>query len=314
MQAAAAAENTNKAVVRPAPLGPAAQPPAPLPPGFKDQKEQMSYSIGMRIGRDVKGGLIDLDEDVLTQALRDAMDGKPMRMTDEQMQQGIRAWQMAARAKQDQERVATAEKNGKLGEAFLAENAKKEGVKTHTVTLPGGKTAEMQYKIITEGTGPIPKSNDVVEVTYRGTTIDGKEFEDSSKRTGKPMRMTVGRVPFRGWSEAWEMMKVGSKWQIFLPAALTRGDYPIARNVEAGSAVIYEMELNSIVPPAAPRGAGPAGVITTNTLNLAAPGPTTTMTSDIIKVPSAEQIKKGEKPKIMTPEEIQKEIQNAKKQ
>jgi FKBP-type peptidyl-prolyl cis-trans isomerase len=281
------------------PRAPQAQPAPALLPGFKDLNEQMSYSIGMSIGKNIKQGQIDLDVDLLTGAMRDFMAGKTMRMTDDQMMQGIRAYQAAANAKREEERLKTAEKNHKLGEAFMAENAKKEGVKTHEVKLPDGKTAEMQYKIITEGTGAIPKSNDVVDVTYRGTTIDGKEFDTSSKRGPGPAKMMVGRAPFPGWSAAWQMMKVGSKWELYLPAALARGDRPIPPNVEAGSTLIYEMELTGIEPPAAPKAASPG------------PGPAP-LTSDIIKVPSAAEIQKGAQPKIMKPEDIEKEMQNAK--
>lgn len=281
------------------PRAPQAQPAPALLPGFKDLNEQMSYSIGMSIGKNIKQGGIDLDAEVLTGAMRDFMADKTMRMTDEQMMQGIRAYQTAVSAKREQERLKTAEKNRKLGEAFLAENKKKEGVKTLNVTLPGGKTAEMQYKVLTEGTGPIPKTNDVVEVAYVGKTIDGKEFDDSSKRGPRPSRIAVSRAQYKGWSEAWQAMKVGSKWELYIPAALARGDHPIPPNVEAGSTVIYDMELLGIATNAPPRGAGPG------------PAP---LTSDIIKVPSAAQIKAGDKPKVMTPEEIQKEMQNAKKQ
>jgi FKBP-type peptidyl-prolyl cis-trans isomerase len=289
---------TNALKARPGspPRAPQAQEPPVLIPGFKDQKEQMSYGIGMSIGKNIKQGMIDLDVDVLTGAIKDFVAGKTMRMTDEQMTQGIRAYQSAANAKREEERVATAAKNHKLGEAFMAENAKKEGVKIHSVKMPDGKTVDMQYKVITEGTGAIPKSNDVVNVKYRGTTIDGKEFDNSSKRGPGPVKMMVGRAAFPGWGAAWQIMKVGSKWELYIPAALARGDRPIPPNVEAGSTLIYEMELVSIEPPAAPKTAG------------SGPAP---LTSDIVKVPSAAEIKKGAQPKILKPEDVQREMQSA---
>jgi FKBP-type peptidyl-prolyl cis-trans isomerase FklB len=275
-------------------------PPAPkLPPGFKDQKEQMSYSIGMSIAKNIKQGQIDLDVDVLTGAMKEFLAGGTMRMTDEQMMQGIRAYQSASGAKREEERAKTAEKNHKAGDAFLAENKKKEGVKTLTVALPGGKTAEMQYKIITEGTGAIPKSNDVVQVKYRGTTLDGKQIDSSTNRGPNAVKMPVNsRGALKGWSEAWQNMKAGSKWELYIPSNLARGDRPTP-DVEAGSTLIYEMELIGIEAPPAPRAS--------------APGPAP-LTSDIIKVPSAEQIKKGAKPEIIKAEDAEKEMQKEKKQ
>jgi FKBP-type peptidyl-prolyl cis-trans isomerase FklB len=306
LQAAAAADN--KPGVPPPPAKPpAAQPPvaphapqAPkLLPGFKDQKEQMSYSIGMSVAQTIKQSLVDLDMDVITGAMKDFLAGKTMRMTDEQVTQGIQAWRTIARAKQQEELARTSEKNRKAGDAFLAENKKKEGVKTHTVTLAGGKTAELQYKIITEGTGAIPKSNDTVNVKFRGMTIDGKQFDSSTNRGPGSLKIPIARTPFRGWSEAWQMMKVGSKWELYLPSTLAGGDRPVRPNVEPGSTLIYEMELTGIEPPPAPR-------VSTNN-----PAP---LTSDIIKVPSLEQINKGAQPKIMKPEDIEKEMQKEKKQ
>jgi FKBP-type peptidyl-prolyl cis-trans isomerase FklB len=311
VQAAAAADNqpaapppapvqvsgSNKLLSAQPPATPKAPPAPALPAGFKDQKEQMSYSIGMSIAKNIKQGEIDLDMDVLAGAMRDFVAGKAMRMTDTEMMQGIRAYQTTSTAKREEERIKTAEKNRKLGDEFLAENKKKEGVKTLTVTLPGGKTAEMQYKIITEGTGAIPKSNDVVEVKYLGKTIDGKEFDNSSKRGPGPVKMMVSRAAYKGWSEAWQNMKVGSKWELYIPSTLARGDRPIPPDVEAGSTLIYEMELAGIAPPPAPR---------TN-----APAP---LTSDIIRVPSTEEIKKGAKPEIIKAEDAEKKMQNDKKQ
>jgi FKBP-type peptidyl-prolyl cis-trans isomerase len=273
--------------VRPAPAAPE------LPAGFKDQKEQMSYSLGMNIGGGIKQSGVELDLDVLTGAMRDMVAGHEMRLSDVQMREGVRAFQMAANAKREEERLRLADKNHKLGEAFLAENKKKEGVKTHTVTLPDGKTMEMQYKVITEGTGAVPKSNDLVNVTYRGTLITGKEFDNSAKRGPGAAKYMAGRAPFRGWSEAWQMMKVGSKWELYLPSALARGDYALPPDVEPGSTLIYEMELTGIeAPPASPQ----------------------PLTSDIVKVPSAEDLKKGVQPKILKPEDVEKEMQSEKNQ
>ena len=161
---------------------------------------------------------------------------------------------MESRSKQEELGRQTAEKNKKAGEAFLAENKNKPGVKTHPVSLPGGVTAEMQYKVITEGTGATPKSNDTVTVNYRGTLISGKEFDSSTKRGNKPAKFPVNRV-VRGWTEALQMMKVGSKWELYLPSSLAYGDKGYGPSIEPGSTLIFEMELTGIeaqAPPAAP--------------------------------------------------------------
>jgi FKBP-type peptidyl-prolyl cis-trans isomerase len=239
--------------VRP-PMAPGTSaPPAalPLPPGFKDQKEHFSYALGMYWGRVIKQTKIDLDLEVLTAAMRDMEAGKPMKLTEAQDREALQAFGRLAQAKAEEERVRLAEQNHKLGEAFLQENKKKEGIKTLPVTLPDGKTAEMQYKIITEGTGAIPKSNDVVSVNFRGTTLAGKEFDNTAK-IGSPRRFPVGRRPaLPGWSAAWEHMKAGSKWELYLPAVLTgSADRALIPETEPGATLIYEMELVTVERPA----------------------------------------------------------------
>ena len=177
----------------------------------------MSYSVGMSIAETVKNGMVDLDTDVINAAIRDYMAGGTMRLTEEQMALGIRGWRTASTAKREEDWVQKAEKNHKAGEAFMAENKKKEGVKTHTVTLPGGKTAEMEYKIITEGTRQSqdqrPRDCEIRRQNPRRQGID-----NSSKRGPNPVKMMVSRAPCKGWSEAWPMMKVGSKWELYIPS------------------------------------------------------------------------------------------------
>src|SRR5262245_15029560 len=147
-----------------------------------DQKAKISYAIGLNIGNNLKRNGYDIDLNVLTGAIKDVMAGNPPKLTEQDCREILNAAQKELAAKRDEERKKTAEKNRQLGEAFLAKNKEKEGVKTLQVTLPEGKTAEMQYKVLTEGSGNIPKSNDVVTVNYRGTLIDGKEFDSSAKR------------------------------------------------------------------------------------------------------------------------------------
>ena len=252
----------------------------------KEQMDQWSYAIGMNIGNGVKRGGVDLDVDVLANAIKDVLAGRELKLTDQQAQEAWRSYQMESRTKQEEMRKQQAEKNKKEGEAFLAENKKKPGVKTQTVTLANGMTAEMQYKVITEGTGAIPKSNDTVTVNYRGTLINGKEFDSSAKHGGQPAKFQVNRV-VRGWTEALQMMKAGSKWELYLPSSLAYEDRGAGPNIEPGSTLIFEMELLGAESPAPPP-------------------PQQPLTSDIIRVPSAEELKKGAKIEVIKPEDLEK--------
>ncbi len=255
---------------------------------FKDDKDKASYAIGMYFGNQIKRGNMEVDVDAVNNAMRDVLAGKTLKLNDQQAQEAIRNYQMA-------EQKRTSDKNKKEGEAFLAENKKKAGIKTHEVKLPDGSTAEMQYKVITEGTGEMPKSNDVVQVNYRGTLVSGKEFDSSAKHGGQPAKFALTRV-VRGWTEALEMMKVGSKWELYLPSALAYGDRgnPQA-DIAPGVPLIFEMELVGIEPPAPP------------------PPPAQPLTSDIIKVPSAEELKKGAKIEVLKPEDVEKARKEAEK-
>ena len=276
LQVAAAAESV------PATTNAPAAPPKLSP---KEMKENMSYAIGMNIGNGIKRGAVELDVDVMTTAIKDVLAGRTPKLTDQQAQEAWRSYQMESRGKMEEARRQTTEKNKKDGEAFLAENKKKPGVKTHTVTLPNGSTAEMQYKVITEGTGAMPKSNDMVTVNYRGTFINGKEFDSSAKHGAQPAKFQVNRV-VRGWTEALQMMKAGSKWELYLPSGLAYEDRG-APNIEPGTALILEMELvGAETPPP--------------------PAPPQPLTSDIIRVPSAEELKKGAKIEVIKPEDLEK--------
>lgn len=256
--------------------------------GFKDDKEKASYAIGMMFGNQIKRANFEVDPDVVAAAMKDVIDGKEMKLTEAQGRETIMAYQQAARKK-------VAEKNEKEGEAFLAANKSKPGVNTKSVTLPDGKTAEFQYKVITEGSGPTPQSNDVVKVNYRGTLINGKEF-DSSAKHGQPATFPVNRV-IKGWTEALQMMKVGSKYELYIPPQLAYGENGSGQ-IEPGSTLIFEVELLGIEPPqqqAQPARTGQP------------------LTSDIIRVPSAEELKKGAKIEVLKPEDVEK-MQKAEKQ
>jgi FKBP-type peptidyl-prolyl cis-trans isomerase FklB len=201
---------------------------------LKSEKEKASYAIGATIGNDVKKQRLDLDRRILMRGLKDALSGKKLLLTDQAMSETMAAVQREIIVKQAQAFKQAAEKNKQEGEAFLAENKKKEGV----VTLPSG----LQYKIMREGAGSIPKATDIATVNYRGTLINGNEF-DNSYRRGEPAAFPVGGV-IRGWSEALQLMKVGSKWQLFIPPELAYGEQgqgPIGPN----ATLIFEAELLS---------------------------------------------------------------------
>jgi FKBP-type peptidyl-prolyl cis-trans isomerase FklB len=255
----------------------------------KEMKENMSYAIGTDIGRNLKRSLVDLDTDILGAALKEAMAGGTSKLTDQQIQEAISNYRKEAMAKRDEERRKTADKNKKEGAAFLAENKTKPGVKTLEVKLPDGTTAEMQYKIITEGKGPLPRTNDTITANYRGTLINGKEFDSSAKRGGQAFKFTANRV-VRGWAAAVERMPVGSKWELYLPSSLAYGDNGFGPNIEPGATLIFEMEVTGAEAPQP----------------LPAPAPQQPLTSDIIRVPSAEELKKGAKIEVIKPEDLEK--------
>ncbi len=261
---------------------------------LKDSKAKLSYAIGINIGNNLKRNNYEVDVDTLAGGIRDALTGKELKLTEAQSREVLQSYTKEMAAKREEERQQKAEKNRKLGEEFLAENKKKEGVKTHTVTLPGKsgevKTAELQYKVLTEGTGRMATTNDIVTVNYRGTLINGTEF-DSSAKAGKPFQTPVTRV-IKGWTEALQMMKVGSKWQLFIPSALAYDDRGTGPLIEPGATLIFEVELVSAEPQPPPAPAQP-------------------LTSDIIKVPSAEEIKKGAKIEVIKPEDVEKKIKES---
>jgi len=252
---------------------------------FKDDREKASYGIGMFFGNQIKRSKMDVDTDVLVSAMKEVLAGKETKLTDQQASEAIRDYQRA-----EQKKVA--EKNKKEGEAFLAENKKKPDVKTMDVKLADGSTAELQYKVITEGTGETPRSNDVVSVNYKGTLISGKEFDSTAKR-GMPMKRAANQL-IKGWTEALTHMKVGSKWEIYLPSSLAYGDMGNP-SIDPGSTLIFEMELLGIEAPQPP------------------PTQQQPLTSDIIKVPSAEELKKGAKIEVIKPEEAARQAQEAQK-
>jgi FKBP-type peptidyl-prolyl cis-trans isomerase FklB len=228
---------------------PAAQAPAAAS-AFKTQKEKLSYAIGMEMGKGVKTQGIDVDPALLTQGLNDALSGGKPRMSEEELKQVITALQQDLRQKQTASQQAAGAENKAKGDAYLAENAKKEGV----VALPDG----LQYKILTAGQGKKPAETDTVLCNYKGTFIDGTEF-DSSTQAGKPVPFEVKNV-IPGFKEVLQLMPVGSKWQVFIPSSLGYGERGAGSVIGPNSALIFEIELVGIQEPSSPAGASaPAG-------------------------------------------------------
>lgn len=195
---------------------------------LKDQKEKASYSIGLNIGTNLKQQGLDLITDALAAGLKDALTGGKPLLSDEEIRDALSALQTEMMGK----RAASLEVNKKEGDAFLAANKSKEGV----TVLPSG----LQYKVITTGAGKKPKTSDAVRTHYRGTLINGTEFDSSYKR-GEPVSFQVNQV-IAGWTEALQLMPIGSKWQLFIPSNLAygeRGQDPIPPN----STLIFDIEL-----------------------------------------------------------------------
>jgi len=196
----------------------------------------MSYIIGMDLGRNFQKQAIDIDPDILAQGIKDGLSGGKALLSEQEARETLAAFQAEMVAKQTEVAKKMGERNKKEGEAFLAENRKKEGVKT----LPSG----LQYRVIQAGTGKSPKAADEVTAHYRGTLIDGTEF-DSSYRRGKPETLPVGGV-IAGWAEALQLMQEGAKWQLFVPSNLAYGERGAGRNIGPHATLIFEIELISI--------------------------------------------------------------------
>lgn len=220
-----------------------------VPVTLKTKKQKASYALGMKIASDLKrqGVTPSVDAALTARGLKDALAGTKPLLTEEEEKAALMQLQtevQATRQKMMQEEQAKAHESSgparKAGEAFLGENKNKEGV----VTLPSG----MQYKILTAGTGPKPTASDTVTCNYKGTLINGKEFDASSKHGG-PASFPVSGV-IKGWTEALQLMPVGSKWQLFIPADLAYGDSPRpGGDIGPGDTLIFEVELLSIGEP-----------------------------------------------------------------
>jgi FKBP-type peptidyl-prolyl cis-trans isomerase FklB len=231
----------------------AAKKPAAAPLVLTTQKQKASYSIGMNIGKGLADSLkkdnVDISNELLLRGMRDALTGAKPALSDDEIKASLTALQADLHKHQQELHDAEVAKNSKVGSDYQAANKAKPGV----VTLPSG----LQYKVITEGTGPKPAATDVVQCNYKGTAIDGTEFDSSYKR-GKPETFPVNGV-IKGWTEALLLMPVGSKWELVIPPNLAYGDRgtpngPIGPN----QTLLFTVELMSIQPKGAPPAGAPA--------------------------------------------------------
>ncbi len=202
---------------------------------LKTQNEKISYALGFNIGDNVKKDF-NLNVDLFIKGVKTSLLNKKGLLTDKEMKEVINIFQNKIRQKQMELNKKNLEENKAEGAAFLEKNKKKKGVKT----LKSG----LQYKVIKKGKGVLPKDNASVECHYKGTTIDGKEFDSSYKR-GKPAIFSINGV-IKGFSEALKLMNVGSKWEIFIPSSLGYGDRGSGNIIPPGATLIFEIELLGI--------------------------------------------------------------------
>jgi FKBP-type peptidyl-prolyl cis-trans isomerase FklB len=245
-----------------------------------DAKARLSYGIGMNLGTQWRDQEVDVDPDILLQGMKDAMRGGPTLLTEAQMRQTLTSYQEEHRNRQMAKRQQMAETNLTQSRQFLEQNRNQPGV----VELPSG----LQYRVLEKGEGESPKATDQVTVHYRGTLIDGTEF-DSSHRRGAPASFNVsGVIP--GWTEGLQLMKPGAKYEFFIPPNLGYGERGSGQIIGPNAALIFEVELisyQSQTPPAAPE----------------------PVTSDIIKVPSKEEMERGAKIEVIKKEDLDRIIQ-----
>ncbi len=209
---------------------------SPTPLTLTTQKDKASYAIGMNVAKTLQRQSIEVDPAILLQGLKDQIAGGKTLLTEQEAQTVVTELQAEARKKQEEKMKQAGEVNKTEGDAFLAANKTKEGV----VTLPSG----LQYKILKEGDGPKPTATDSVVCNYRGTLINGTEFDSSYKR-GQPATFPVNGV-IKGWTEALQLMPTGSKWQLFIPPDLAYGARGAGPDIGPDATLIFEVELLSI--------------------------------------------------------------------
>jgi FKBP-type peptidyl-prolyl cis-trans isomerase FklB len=247
---------------------------------LSNEKARISYALGVSYGNGWNQQGVEVDYDMFVRGLKDSKAPGHTLMTEDQMRETLDKYRQDLAARQQENQRQLGETNKQKAEEFLAKNKTEPGI----VTTDSG----LQYKILAEGAGSMPGSNALVTVNYKGTLLDGTEFDSSYKRN-QPWQTPVNRV-IRGWTEALQQMKVGSKWQLFVPPALAYGERG-RPGIPPNSLLIFDLELLTNAPPPPPP-----------------PPPGQPLTSDIIKVPSAEDMKKGAKVETIKAEDVEKFI------
>ena len=205
-------------------------------PIIEDEKDRVNYSLGYQIGGDLKRQAVELQSELIVKGIQDAISGTKPLMTPQEMRTVLVELKKRIEKTEREKLLHDSVKNLAEGEAFLTENAKKEGVQV----LPSG----LQYRVVREGTGVSPKAVDTVTVNYRGMYIEGTEFDSSFKRNS-PASFKVNRV-IGGWTEALQLMKEGAKWELYIPAKLAYGERGAGIGIPPNSALIFEVELISV--------------------------------------------------------------------
>jgi FKBP-type peptidyl-prolyl cis-trans isomerase FklB len=276
-------------------------PQQPTTPAVMPDKDKLSYAIGFNIASSIKKDELDVDVDTIATAMKDVLAGRPTRVNEKDVKEIMTQFQQAMRAKVSAEREKQLTENKVKGEEFLAQNAKVAGV----TTLTNG----IQYKVLKEGTGDMPKPTDSVIVSYKGSMIDGKVFDQNEHFTTAVTGRTI-----KGWSAILPMMKTGSKWEVTIPSDLGYGARGFPPKIGPNSVLVFEMELLSITAPAPPTkpGTPPRTNVTNSFPNEFAghpapaappvpPGLSTPVVSgQIIKVPSKAELDKGAKIEVIT--------------
>lgn len=248
---------------------------------FADDKDKLSYALGANFGGNIKGQEIEVNLDTVIQGVKDAMEGQP-KLNQAEMTAIFQQLRSQLLARQEQKKA----ENKAAGEKWLAENAQKSDV----TKLDSG----LQYKVIKEGTGESPKPTDEVQVKYTGKLLDGTVFD--STENGDPRKFRLNAV-IPGWTEGMQKMKEGAIYEFYIPSDLAYGERG-RPGIPPNSVLIFNVELLDVIP-------GP-----TPSASAARPGQP--VTSDIIKVPSAEELKKGAQIEIIKPEDLEKEIEKEK--
>jgi FKBP-type peptidyl-prolyl cis-trans isomerase FklB len=254
------------------------------PINLEDPKARLSYGIGMNLGMQWRDQEVDVDPDIFLRGMKDAMAGGPMQLSEEQMRQTLTAYQDEHRTRQMLKRQQQAATNLEQSRKFLEQNKQQPGV----VELPSG----LQYTILEKGEGESPKATDQVTVHYRGTLIDGTEF-DSSHQRGQPAQFGVSNV-IAGWTEGLQLMSPGAKYRFFIPPSLGYGERGSGRLIGPNAALIFDVELissQSQPPPPTPE----------------------PVTSDIIKVPSKEEMERGAKIEVIKKEDLERVLKEQQK-